>query len=780
MKNTKQQTGFKYYWAIDLAILLAVGIGALLLRILPNQETVFGAGWINLQGNDAWYHVRLIENLLQHFPQRITFDPYTYFPNGQEVFFAPFFDILIGFFAWVIGLGNPSQHTIEMVAAYTPPVMGALAVIPVYFIGKILFNRYVGLIAALILVFLPTMFLATSLLAQADHHVAEVLFSSISVLFLLLALKYSRTNGFSFSSFITQKKQLIKPVIFAVLCGIMLGVYLMTWVGGLLFVLLFFGFFVLMFIIDYFRNRNTDYLTVISVPTFLVPLLMIIPFHNTLAYFSLEVIALLVGTASVPLLVGISRIIELLHLKRIYFLVFSIAFAGIIILATYLIDPGFIRQVMHRFETFTPNTNALTIAEVQPVFMLNGKFSFERYWGYFRIPGILAIIGLIILVIKTVRDATGERVLFLSWFLLTFMATVGQSRFTEYLTIVYVILSGLFIWYTIDFIPKAWDWVKLKLKQATTVSRKKKQRIKQPEQTRSIAFKAIHCILALGIIFLLGIFTSMKPALDLADDNQGTNRFWHEALTWMKTNTPEPFGDADFYYSLYNTPVDDEYDYPDSAYGVLSWWPYGHIITQVAHRIPNANPHQAGASGVAHYLLNQDDERATRSINRLGARYLMIDITMALPDNPYMTRFPNIATWAGNDVYDYADVYYRKNGDKWEGIILYYPEYYRSMMVRLYNFNGAEVRPTSSTVISYNTVSGKKLIQSMEVFPTYREAMDYIDSQTTGNFRIVGTNPLASPVPLAKMEHYQRVYQTGTVTYGNKQISYLKIFEYSP
>lgn len=780
MSKNKAQTGFKYYWAIDLAVLLAIGIGALLLRILPNQETVFGAGWINLQGNDAWYHVRLIENMLQHFPQRITFDPYTYFPNGQEVFFAPFFDILIGFFAWVIGLGAPSQHTIEMVAAYAPPVLGVLTVIPVYFIGKTLFNRNVGLIAALIMVFLPSMFFVNTLLAQVDHHVAEILFSSISLLFLLLALKSGKAKELSFTNFITQKKQLLKPLIYAALCGIILGLYLMTWVGGLLFVLLYFCFFILMFIIDYLKNRSTDYLSIISIPVFFIPLLMVISFYDVLAYASLEVVALVAGTAVLPILTGISRFTGRLHLKKFYFFIFAVALASIAVLAAYLIDPEFVRRAISRFNVITPDANT-TIAEVQPLFTMNGKFSLVRFWGYFSIPGILAVIAFIIFLIKTIRNITGERVLVLIWFLVTFIASAGQNRFTEYLTIAVVVFSASFIWNTIDFIPKIWNWLKLKLNNATTVSRKKKQRFKPPEQTRSIAFRSIHCVLAVVIIFLLGVFTNIKPALNLADDNQGTNRFWHDALTWMKANTPEPFGDADFYYELYDTPSDDQYDYPDSAYGILSWWSYGHIITQVAHRIPNANPHQYGASAVAHYLLQQDEERADRSINRLGARYLMIDITMALPDNPYMSRFSNVATWAGKDLYDFADVYYRKNGDKWEGIILYYPEYYETMMVRLYNFNGAAVTPSnSSIVISYKTESGRKLIQSMKVFPTYREASNYLNSQTTDNFRLVGTNPLASPVPLAKLDKYQRVYQSDAVTVGNKQISYIKVFEYIP
>ena len=49
---------------------------------------------------------------------------------------------------------------------------------------------------------------------------------------------------------------------------------------------------------------------------------------------------------------------------------------------------------------------------------------------------------------------------------------------------------------------------------------------------------------------------------------------------------------------IYNAPPNGEmFQYPDSAYGVMSWWDYGHVITYFAHPIPHANPFQAGIGG---------------------------------------------------------------------------------------------------------------------------------------------------------------------------------------
>ncbi|GAG39985.1 unnamed protein product, partial [marine sediment metagenome] len=163
--------------AIYGLIVIAIFYLALSLRVYAPHDSIFGGQWVNFGGNDPWYHMRLVENLVQHFPHIIAFDPFTLFPYGQNVPFAPFFDLILGFLIWVIALGSPTQHTIETVGAYFPAILGALVTVPVYFIGRELFNRTVGLLSAALIAILPGEFLFRSLLGFTDHHIAEVLFS---------------------------------------------------------------------------------------------------------------------------------------------------------------------------------------------------------------------------------------------------------------------------------------------------------------------------------------------------------------------------------------------------------------------------------------------------------------------------------------------------------------------------------------------------------------------------------------------------------------------------
>ena len=63
---------------------------------------------------------------------------------------------------------------------------------------------------------------------------------------------------------------------------------------------------------------------------------------------------------------------------------------------------------------------------------------------------------------------------------------------------------------------------------------------------------------------------------------------WHESMTWMCYNTPDPGLDFDAIYD--RPPASETFQYPGSAYGVMSRWNYGHVIIYFGHRIPNATP----------------------------------------------------------------------------------------------------------------------------------------------------------------------------------------------
>jgi dolichyl-diphosphooligosaccharide--protein glycosyltransferase len=255
----------------------------------------------------------------------------------------------------------------------------------------------------------------------------------------------------------------------------------------------------------------------------------------------------------------------------------------------------------------------------------------------------------------------------------------------------------------------------------------------------------------------------------------------------MRANTPDPFANPDFYYEIaQKPPAGEAYQYPESAYGVMSWWDYGYYITYIAHRIPNANPSQSGAIDAGLFFTAQDEASGSQVLDRLGSKYVIIDGSMAVG------KFYAMVVWAGKDQSQFYDVFYqRTQTGTIEPMMLYYPEYYQSMCSRLYLYAGEEWVPQQVVAISWTerqltSTDGStftaKVISDQQTFSSYNAAKAFID--THSGYRIVGTNQLVSPVPLEKLEHYKLTHQSPTTVAtqpgGNGTISAVEIFEYLP
>ncbi len=807
MSNISTNIGRLLSVRATYGLILALIFGlAFSLRVCLPYESVFAEDWVRFGGTDPWYHMRLVENLVHHFPHRIFFDPYGFYPSGQSVLgIAPLYDLLLGFPIWILGLGSPTQGTIETVGAYFPAILGALVTIPVYFIGKELFSRNAGLLSAALIAILPGEFLTRSVLGFTDHHAAEVLFSTVTILFFILALKRAKEKETSFKHIRNREwRNVSKPLIYALLTGIALGMYLLSWAGGLLLVFILLSYVVLQYIVDHLRGRSTDYLGIIGVPMFVVPLIMMAPFINQLAYRELYLTSSIVGMLAFPVLGGISKLMESRNIGRAYY---PLALAGLGLVGwggLRLIDPSVLHSILGNLNIiFIPRTEE-TISEARPLFYTYGSFSFAPAWDRFSTSLFIAPISLVLIVYAAVKKVSAEKILFLVWSVMMAAAMLGQVRFAYYLVVNVALLSGYFCWRIPGWIsatlgwygfkeapqPKGAKvddrWKKKKLPKGKKLRAKERRRQPKGVIARYLRPRYVSGALATVVVFFLVFYPNIGKATNMASNPLGPNEDWHDSLVWMRDNTPDPFQDPDFYYELYERPPGEEYDYPPSAYGVMSWWDYGYWITGIAHRIPNSNPGHATA-GPAQFFTAQDESSANEILDRLGSRYIIIDVEMAVPYKVVAgmistQKFYAMAVFAGKSESQFYEIYYQETGGRLEPIPVYYPAYYQCMSSRLYNFDGKEVVPQNSTwVISYAERQGYKEILTTELFPTYEDAKAYLESQTSPNYRIVGNDPFISPVPLEKLEHYQLVYESDTwgAKRGDEIMSYwVEIFEY--
>ena len=766
---------------VIVGIILAVLCGiSLYIRIALPYDQIFVNDWVWFRETDAYYYMRNIEVLVNNFPHFNSFDPYMLYPGGAGVLARPFFPWLIAGIIRLVSWGVPTLHTMEAVGAYMPAILGTLTLIPVYFIGKELFNRWVGVISAALVVILPGELLHRSLLGFTDHHVAEVLFSTVCILFLIMAIKRAREREISFGHFIRRDWSTItKPLVYTLLAGVFLGIYLLSWQGGLLFIFIIFAYLVIQFIVDHLRHKSSDYLCIVGTPLFLVAFLMLLPVLGKSSLDTVYRVAMPVVIVVPIVLSIISRLMAGRALKPFYYPLTLLGLAGIGLVALHAIDPGLFKYMIGQFSIFAPGGAMLTVLEVQPLLFPGGEFTLRIAWANFTTSFFISFISFAMLIYLVIKEKSADKTLFLVWSIIMLMAVLGQRRFGYYYAINAALLTGYFSWKMLDIAGLS----KLLAKSKEVVEavkkfkkREKKTREKAKQKTFMQPRGAWVRVIVVGIvIFFLVFLPNILQAKAFGSmPNAIMNEDWYTSCLWLKDNSPEPFDDPDFYYELY--PPRDEFEYPETAYGVMSWWDYGYFIMYISHRIPNSNPGQARAREAGQFFTAQNESSVQEIVDRydLRTKYVVIDYAMATP-----AKFYAMAEWAGSNVSEFYEIYYLQTEDDWQMMYLFYPAYYQSTVVRLYNFDGEAVVPTESIVISYEervTSEGEryKEITSGQYFSSYEEAQAYVASQTSGNYKIVGDKPFSSIVPLEELSSYERVYSSGDTTSRTT----VKIFEY--
>jgi len=766
---------------IAVVIMTLFFVVALYLRIAFPYEQVFGSGWIKFTGVDAYYHMRLVDNLVHNLPHYISFDPYTFYPHGSPVDWPPFFDWLLAGIIWLTSLGSPTQHIVDLVGVYMPPVLGALTIIPVYFIGKELFGRWAGVLSAGLIALMPGEFLGRSMLGFTDHHVAETLLTTTAMMFLILAVKSARQKGLLFTHLKPRDWATIrKPFIYSLLAGIFLGLYLITWIGGLLFIFLIFTYFVIQFIIDHLKRRNTDYLTIVATSFFFIAFIVSLPVLYQLGTREEYLTSLPIAILTPAVLSGISRLLTRKKIAPVYYplILVGVGVAGLGVI--YATNPDVLKSIL-RFLRFFDPTTVSTILEEQPLLLPLGKFTTRLAWSNFT-TGFFLSIGLLLYWIcykRIIRkqDNAEENIL-LVWSLIILAATLGQRRFAYYFAVNAALLTGYLSWLILEFAGfKRAEITPLEI--STKVNKEKAKRKKPKEGGLHLTTSQMRLTLGLVVVFFLSFFPNIGPAVNLVSlGGYVPSNAWGESLSWLKDNTPDPFGNPDFYYELYEPPPPGEnYNYPKTAYGVMAWWDYGHWITRIAHRLPSETPAKWGAC--TPFFSAQDEASASRIIDKLGIKYVIVDYDTAT------AKFLAAVTLADKKMEDFYEIYYLPQKGKLVPVLLFYPGYYRSLAVRLYNFDGNEVTDATPLVITYEEKMSRdgryfKEVINLRDFPTYEEAEAYISSKKSGNHRIVNSNPFVSPVPLEKLEHYKLIYSSNSSIMQRDigMIPIIKIFEY--
>jgi len=780
-----------WYAGLFLAFLLS-----LYLRVIRPWGDVFVNGTVHFSSEtDAWYHMMLAKGTVINL-QRLWFDPMTYFPHGTALHFGPFNSWTIAIFSLIFGLGHPSTHVIEVVGAFLPAILGALLVFPVYLLGKELGGRSCGLISAIIMAVLPGTLFARTTLGFVDHHAAEIFLSTLTMAFFFIAVRSGK--DMTFASVQKSWSDLRMPLLYSALAGISLGLYIDAWSSGFLFEGIILAFILIQSVSDHLKGRSIEHLSISGAITFFVATLLVLPFvklyngFSNYLYSLFQPTILLLGVIAVILISLLSKFLIKKDLSKYYY---PGVLAGIVVIGTViltLIAPQFTGPLFSGMTTmFQARTGgAETVGEASPFFEYGGEFSMGNVQLNF--PGIanivvlspffLAIVALIVLLVRYAKDNQKPTDLaIIVWSVIILILTLAQNRFAYYYGVNVAILTGFLA---------IWVLQKAGFNEMDKWSLDTKDTSKLLDNLKVLSVAVV--------IFLIAIYPSLQVSMAISK-YPGTlydaYPDWISSADWLKDNTPSPGLDL---YKIYEYPPGGKYSYPDTAYGVMSWWDYGHIIETIGERLPNANPFQEGIGSVTKgvpgsspFFLAENESQAEKVLANLdtgrspymNTKYVMIDWEMATG------KFYAMTAWSGIPITRYYGVFYQPQGDQLVPVSVFRDPFFETMTARLFFFDGSETPVTDAIGIAYKIYEqdGMRfpvIAETPLISKNYSELINYVnESQNKGYLSEIVSKraytSMTTSVPLEALQHFRLVHESETVVTNDGQKD-VKTFENVP
>jgi len=695
--------------------------------VIPRYDLVFQPGFVNFQETDAWYHVRVAENLVRHFPWRIMVDPYVIFGKVLDTATAPFYDWLLGMIAWLAGGGAPTEGLLHVIAAWYPAVLAVFEVVAVFLLARLVFGWRVALVAAAVMATLPGHFLRVSSLGFTDHHIMESLLVTLFFFLLLRAMERPPALGTSLAA------------------GLTLAAYLLTFHGAA-FMLGIVVVWAVFYRVRWFEQKPDEKFEPSFQPlylAFLIALSICLVFRGLLwMNYTIAALALgCLGLGAVELWAKLCRRFQ--HPGSAFF--GGLASAGLALLAAgALLAPSFRHSAKLIVTRFAPSLFGATggVDELRsPIYEL-GHFTLVPALRQFYGAYFFALIGLFLLGAFILKRRDPGRSLIFFFGFITFVLAMGQLRMTYYYAIAVALLTGY--------------------------------------AAESLLATGRKTAWVIALCLALLVFTPNLYAAINAGVSSGLSEDWKETLNWMRASTPEPFGDPAFFYARYpRRTYGPDYRYPASAYSVLAWWDYGYWIVDVARRIPVTNPTQANASVAADFFLAQSEQEAVPMLQKWRTRYVAVDERLPLwpSEDVLIGDYPAFFEHSrAHRRSEYLQVAYGTDvAGKPAPKMFYLPAYYRSMAIRMFVFGGQAVDGRDGAMIlylrkkkfphggTYQEVAGtKRFVTAEDAFAAEAGCRDRHDQSCV----VVGDDPMVSCVPLEPLRQLRPVFASTSSVLG--------------
>ncbi|MFB6184245.1 MAG: oligosaccharyl transferase, archaeosortase A system-associated [Haloarculaceae archaeon] len=772
-------------------------------------------GQVYFSGNDPWYHFHMTSYTVRHWPKTMPFDPWTYFPYGTHASqFGTIFDQLMATTALLVGLGSPDQHTIALVVLFAPAVIGALLVVPAYFIGRRMGGRVGGLVAAAILVLSSGSALTRGLVGASDHQIVEVLFQSIGVLGVMVAVSVGEREKPVYELFRERAfDALRRPLGWALLAGFGVAAYVWAWPPAVFLIGILGVYFTIELASQHAHGESPEHVAIVGVITLATTAVLTLASFETVNVSPTGFTLLQPGLAAAgavwfAFLAWFSREWESRDFDPTLYPVGVLGVVVAIVAITAILLPdvfGYFLNQTTRVVGMTGSERAGTIGEAQPIggasILKRPGQVFSALYNRYGFAVFVAVVTGLYVVYRhfTSRKPRAEVTLVAVWLAFILAAVSTMARFDVYFVMPVAALTSYAVLAIGDIAG---------LPDLATLD--------DVETYQILTILTVVLLLFVPVMYPAGGFTTQTrnggtmvqpPSAVRGTDNWGPGQAiqaWDESLEWMQANTPEEgsfatasqTGKLD-YYGTY--PMQEDFQYQSGTYGVLSWWDYGHWIETQGRRIPTANPFQKGVTTAANFLVAPNETQANHVLDGLSdgenanTRYVMVDWKLASTyTSVSRAKFfaPATLNSYGTTRTDYSDRIFplRSNGDiiRTPYGTLHYkrnkPAYYHTMAVRLYRYHGSAVTP-SPIVVDWERRqatlpnSGRTIgtlratpaqSSTVRIFDNMTAARQFVEKDGSAQIGGIGTYP-ADRVPALK--HYRLVQTSNTSASASPRFS---------
>ena len=414
-------------------------IFALWLRLLPMLTMGRTDVLMLVASDDPLYNLRQVEQILANFPNYAWFDPMTMYPNGSPIYWGPLFPTIIS--VCCLAAGAVTRTEIISVGLVVPPLMGAATVAIMYFVGKTCGDWKTGVIASGFTAVVTGQFYYRSLYGYMDHHIAEVLFSTLFCLFYMYAILSEKGTVIDLKNPGSYKSLLLVSG----LAGIAYLLGLFTMPTMILFAMIAGIFTVIQFIIDVYRGRTSEYLLLTNIIIFVIAIIGLLLFGLKNPGIDLSTYSIGHIFAYLGMIFG-TGILYLLQRylkdKERYFYPAALAGCGIVFaIFLYVAIPQLYTLLIYDLFSFfgqAPVTN--TVQEAR-------GWAPDMAWMTFNYGLILMAGGILVMIYKNIHNEHPEQVFALVWSVVMFFSTWQHVRYEYYFAINIALLAAVCVTY---------------------------------------------------------------------------------------------------------------------------------------------------------------------------------------------------------------------------------------------------------------------------------------------------------------------------------------------